>query len=95
MPRTAISYRGSRSWRLTRDWRARGRDHRREPESLQPRRGANELPALAAENIETFNGIEVDPDASPLELIITPGATGASSHRRRYLKDKSALVFEP
>ena len=43
-----------------------------------------------------FNGIEVDPQATPLELLITPGATGglvAIAHT--YLKGASALVFEP
>ena len=43
-----------------------------------------------------MNGIEVDPRAEPLELLITPGATGAVvAIARTYLADASALVFEP
>src|ERR671916_2234350 len=41
-----------------------------------PAEGAKELRRAVAEKIKAFNKIEVDPDATPLELIITPGATG-------------------
>ncbi|HKP71834.1 MAG TPA: pyridoxal phosphate-dependent aminotransferase, partial [Pyrinomonadaceae bacterium] len=61
-----------------------------------PAEGANELRRAVTEKIAMFNGVEVDPNAKALELIITPGATGglvAVAHT--YLKDASALVFEP
>src|SRR5215211_2349012 len=61
-----------------------------------PAEGVNELREAVAEKIARFNNIEVDPKATPLELLITPGATGsliAIAHT--YLKDSSALVFEP
>jgi len=61
-----------------------------------PAEGAPELRRAVAEKIKTFNGVEVDPDAQALELIITPGATGGLvAVADAYLKDKSALVFEP
>ncbi|HZG54538.1 MAG TPA: pyridoxal phosphate-dependent aminotransferase [Pyrinomonadaceae bacterium] len=61
-----------------------------------PAEGAHELRRAVADKIKTFNGIEVDPDASPLELIITPGATGGLvAIADAYLKDSAALIFEP
>jgi aminotransferase len=61
-----------------------------------PAEGARELRHAVAEKIKVFNGIEVDPEASPLELIITPGATGSLvALADAYLKDASALIFEP
>lgn len=61
-----------------------------------PAEGAPELRHAVAEKIRVFNGVEVDPDASPLELIITPGATGGLvALADAYLKNASALVFEP
>jgi aminotransferase len=61
-----------------------------------PAEGAEELRRAVAEKIRLFNGIDVDPDASPLELIITPGATGGLvAFADAYLKNASALVFEP
>jgi aminotransferase len=61
-----------------------------------PAEGARELRRAVADKIRTFNGVEVDPDASPLELIITPGATGGLvAVADAYLKDSAALVFEP
>ena len=61
-----------------------------------PAEGVKELRRAVVEKIRVFNGIEVDADASPLELLITPGATGgliAVAHT--YLKNASTLVFEP
>ena len=61
-----------------------------------PAEGAKELRRAVAEKIKAFNRIEVDPDASPLELIITPGATGSLvALADAYLKNASALIFEP
>jgi aminotransferase len=62
-----------------------------------PAEGVSELRNAVAQKIAFFNDIKVDPQATPLlELLITPGATGgliAIAHT--YLKDASALVFEP
>jgi aminotransferase len=61
-----------------------------------PAEGAQELRHAVAQKIRTLNRIEVDPDATPLELLITPGATGGLvSVAQTYLKGASALVFEP
>src|SRR4029079_8881263 len=49
-----------------------------------------------AEKIKRYNGIDLDPDARPFELLITNGGTGALiAIAQSYLKGKSALVFEP
>lgn len=61
-----------------------------------PAEGVIELRNAVAQKVALFNGIKVDPQATPLELLITPGATGgliAIAHT--YLTDASALVFEP
>lgn len=61
-----------------------------------PAEGVGPLREAVAEKIARFNHIEVNPAASPFELLITPGATGsliAIAHT--HLKDSSALVFEP
>jgi aminotransferase len=61
-----------------------------------PAEGVGELREAVARKIARFNNIHVDPKATPLELLITPGATGsliAIAHT--YLQDSSALVFEP
>jgi len=61
-----------------------------------PAEGRAELRRAVAEKIAAFNGIKVNPEANPLELLITHGATGsliAIAHT--YLKGCSALVFEP
>src|SRR5215217_758294 len=61
-----------------------------------PAEGVSELREAVAKKIARFNNIQVDPKATPLELLITPGATGsliAIAHT--HLKDSSALVFEP
>ena len=61
-----------------------------------PAEGIPELRKAVAQKIDLFNHVKVDPDALPLELLITPGATGgliAIAHT--HLKNASALVFEP
>jgi len=61
-----------------------------------PAEGVEELRRAVAQKISRFNGLEVDPEARPLELLITPGATGALvAIARTYLNGASALVFEP
>ncbi len=61
-----------------------------------PAEGALELRRAVADKIRAFNGIEVDPEATPLELLITPGATGGLvAFADAYLKDSAALIFEP
>lgn len=54
------------------------------------------LRAAVAEKIAKYNGIEVNPDARPFELMITNGGTGALiGIAQGYLRGRSALVFEP
>ena len=61
-----------------------------------PAEGVSELRNAVAQKIARFNSIEVDPQAQPLELLITPGATGALvAIAHTYLAGQSALVFEP
>jgi aminotransferase len=61
-----------------------------------PAEGVVELRGAVAEKIARFNRITVDPKAIPLELLITPGATGALiAIAHTHLKHTSALVFEP
>src|SRR5262245_43907612 len=61
-----------------------------------PAEGVAELRLAVAQKIARFNGIEIDPKATPLELLITPGATGALvAVARTYLPGAAALVFEP
>jgi aminotransferase len=61
-----------------------------------PAEGTDELRRAVAEKIRALNGIEVDPLAKPLQLLITPGATGALvAIARAHLQGASALVFEP
>lgn len=51
---------------------------------------------VVAEKIKKYNGIDIDVDAKPLELMITNGGTGALiGITQSYLRGKSALVFEP
>lgn len=58
--------------------------------------GVQDLRRAVAEKIKTYNNLEVDAEAKQLELLITPGGTGALvAVAQTYLKDKSALVFEP
>ena len=61
-----------------------------------PAEGVGELREAVAQKIARFNNIEVDPKATPLQLLITPGATAALiAVAHTHLKDASALVFEP
>jgi len=61
-----------------------------------PAEGVPELRRAVAQKISRFNDLEVDPEARPLELLITPGATGALvAIARAHLAGASALVFEP
>lgn len=58
--------------------------------------GDNNLRKAVAEKIAKYNGISVDTDANPLELMVTNGGTGALiGIAQAYLRGKSALVFEP
>ncbi len=61
-----------------------------------PAEGVVPLREAVAEKIARFNNLEIDPQAIPLELLITPGATGALiALAHTHLKDCSAMVFEP
>lgn len=61
-----------------------------------PAEGVGELREAVAKKIARFNNIQVDPKATPLELLITPGATAALiAIAHTHLKGFSALVFEP
>ena len=61
-----------------------------------PAEGVGPLREAVAKKIARFNNIEVDPKATPLELLITPGATGALiAIAHTHLVNASALVFEP
>lgn len=56
---------------------------------------ANLRKAVAAK-LKKYNGIEIDTAATPLELMITNGGTGALiGIAHAFLRGKSALVFEP
>ena len=58
--------------------------------------GVEELRRAVAEKVLRGSGVKVDADARPLELIITPGATGGlicAAHT--YLRGGSAVMFEP
>jgi aminotransferase len=58
--------------------------------------GDANLRKAVAEKIKKYNGIEIDVDAKPLELMITVGGTGALiGIAQSYLRGKSALLFEP
>jgi len=58
--------------------------------------GVDELRHAVAEKLRLFNGVTIDPDRRPLELIITPGATGGLiTVAHTYLRGASAVVFEP
>ena len=61
-----------------------------------PSEGDENLRRAVAEKIKKYNGIEIDIDAKPLELMVTNGGTGALiGMTQSFLQDKSALVFEP
>src|SRR3954470_20257802 len=54
------------------------------------------LRKAVAEKISTYNGIPVDPEARPYEVMVTNGGTGALiGIAQGYLRGYSALVFEP
>ncbi|HEV8591585.1 MAG TPA: pyridoxal phosphate-dependent aminotransferase [Pyrinomonadaceae bacterium] len=58
--------------------------------------GDANLRKAVAEKIAKYNGITVDVDARPFELMITNGGTGALiGIAQAYLRGRSALVFEP
>ena len=61
-----------------------------------PAEGVADLRQAVAEKIRRFNHINIDHQAAPLELLITPGATGGLiAIAQTYLRGFSALVFEP
>lgn len=61
-----------------------------------PAEGTDELRRAVAQKISMLNQIDLDPDRVPLELLVTPGATGGLiAIAQTYLKGASALVFEP
>lgn len=58
--------------------------------------GDADLRKAVAAKIKKYNGITVDVEAEPLEIMITNGGTGALiGIAQSYLRGKSALVFEP
>ncbi len=58
--------------------------------------GDANLRKAVAEKIKKYNGIEVNFEATPLELMITNGGTGALiGIAQSFLRGNSALVFEP
>jgi len=61
-----------------------------------PAEGLYELRRAVAEKVLAFNKIEIAAEANPLQLLITPGATGALINiAQTHLREASALVFEP
>lgn len=61
-----------------------------------PAEGVGDLREAVAQKIARFNNIEIDPKATPLQLLITPGATAALiAIAHTHLQNSSALVFEP
>jgi aminotransferase len=58
--------------------------------------GVDDLRQAVAQKLRLFNGVIIDPGRRPLELIITPGATGGLiTVTHTYLRGASAVVFEP
>ena len=54
------------------------------------------LRKAVAEKIKQYNGIDVNIDATPVELMVTNGGTGALiGIAQAYFRGKSVLVFEP
>ncbi len=54
------------------------------------------LRKAVAEKIKKYNGVDVDVETSPPELMITTGGTGALiGIAQSYFRGKSVLVFEP
>lgn len=61
-----------------------------------PSEGVAPLRKAIAEKIAQFNGVKVDAEAQPLEVLVTHGGTGALvAIAKTYLKDGSILLFEP
>ena len=58
--------------------------------------GVDPLRLAVAEKLQLLNGIRVDPERRPLELIITSGATGGLvTIGHTLLRGAAAIVFEP
>lgn len=58
--------------------------------------GANTFRRAVAEKLQLLNGITIDPERRPLELIITPGATGGLvTFAHTYMRGGAAILFEP
>ena len=58
--------------------------------------GVDQLRNAVAEKLRLFNGVSIDPDRRPLELIMTPGATGGLvTLAHAFLRGAAAVVFEP
>jgi aminotransferase len=58
--------------------------------------GVDELRHAIADKLRLHNGVTIDADARPLELIVTPGATGGLvTIVHTYLRGAAAILFEP
>jgi aminotransferase len=58
--------------------------------------GTEELRQVVAEKVNRYNNVHIDPDARPLELLVTPGGTGGIvTIAHTYLRGASAVLFEP
>lgn len=58
--------------------------------------GNEDLRKAVTAKIAKYNGIDIDVDARPFEILVTNGGTGALiGVAQSYLRNKSALVFEP
>ncbi len=58
--------------------------------------GNEDLRKAVAAKILKYNGINVDVDARPFEIMVTNGGTGALiGYAQAFLRGRSALVFEP
>src|ERR1044072_4735981 len=61
-----------------------------------PAEGVGDLREAVAQKIARFNNIQVDPQATPLELLIAPAAAGSLiAVAPAHLENSSALVFVP
>ena len=61
-----------------------------------PAEGVSELREAVAKKIALFNNLQVHPNATRLQLLITPGATAALiAVAHTHLRNASAMVFEP
>ena len=58
--------------------------------------GNNDLRKAVAAKIAKYNNIDVDPDATPYQVMVTNGGTGALiGIAQKFLRGNAALVFEP